>query len=172
MLHLLASLLGAPSRKICRLLQPKTMCCFSDFWIGVKTILSDGSSPDDQSSSASRVTPGGVPLLEHPRPLSDRQPDARAMFDGVREQLPRFFKIAGIQQPIDLRAVLCQACRDCAYPHTSGRRFLPRRCCAARQTCGGTDACALFGTGTTVTRKLDLTRPCGLNYPYGEVRPQ
>jgi hypothetical protein len=47
------------------------------------------------------------PLLQHARPLPDRQPDPRPMLDGLSEQLTSLVEIvAGIEQALNLRAVL------------------------------------------------------------------
>ena len=47
------------------------------------------------------------PLLQHARPLPDRQPDPRPTFDFFREQLTSLVEIvAGVKQAVDLRAIL------------------------------------------------------------------
>jgi hypothetical protein len=47
------------------------------------------------------------PLLEHPRPPPDGEPDPRPMLDRLGEQLTSFFQVvACVKQALDLRTVL------------------------------------------------------------------
>jgi hypothetical protein len=49
---------------------------------------------------------GPRPLLQHPRALSDCQPDARPMFDSAGEDFAGPTKtVAGIEQAIDFRPI-------------------------------------------------------------------